>query len=55
MSSEIDLRWKMIRISEELHEELAKIGHYGDSMGDIIKRLLDDYYKDKVKGKESKK
>ena len=55
MSSEIDLRWKMIRISEELHRELTKIGHYGDSMGDIIKRLLDDYYKDKGKGKESKK
>jgi predicted CopG family antitoxin len=49
MSSEIDLRWKMIRISEELHEELAKIGHYGDSMGDIVKRLLDHYNKDKSK------
>jgi predicted CopG family antitoxin len=49
MSSEIDLRWKMIRISEELHEELAKIGHYGDSMGDIIKMLLDHYNKDKSK------
>lgn len=44
MSSTIDLKWKMIRISEELHEELSKIGHYGDSMGDIIKRLL-EYYK----------
>ena len=49
MSSEIDLRWKMISISEELHEELAKIGHYGDSMGDIIKKLLDHYSKDKSK------
>jgi predicted CopG family antitoxin len=45
MSSSIDLEWKMIRISKELHEELAKIGHYGDSMGDIIKRLLEDYKK----------
>lgn len=42
----------MIRISEELHEELSKIGHYGDSMGDIIKRLV-EYYKDK--SKETKK
>lgn len=40
----------MIRISEELHEELSKMGHYGDSMGDIIRRLLDDYKK-----KDSKK
>ena len=53
MSSSIDLEWKMIRISKELHEELSQIGHYGDSMGDIVKRLL-DYYK-KEKGKESKK
>jgi predicted CopG family antitoxin len=53
MSSSIDLRWKMIRISEELHEELSKIGHYGDSMGDIIKRLVDHYNKDK--SKDSKK
>ena len=50
MSSSIDLKWKMIRISEELHEELSNIGHYGDSMGDIIKRLLEDY-----KAKERKK
>jgi predicted CopG family antitoxin len=49
MSSTIDLKWKMIRISEDLHEELAKIGRYGDSMGDIIKRLLDDYKEKKKK------
>jgi hypothetical protein len=53
MSSSIDLEWKMIRISKELHEELSKIGHYGDSMGDTIDRLLEHYKKDK--SKESKK
>jgi len=49
----IDLELKMIRISKELHEEPAQIGHHDDSMGDIIKRL-ENYYK-KDKGKESKK
>ena len=33
-----------------MHVELAKIGHCGDSMGDIIKRLLDHYNKEKSKG-----
>ena len=50
MISTVDLEWKMIRISKELHEELAKNGRYGDSMGDIIKRLLEEY-----KTKERKK
>lgn len=49
MSSTIDLKWKMIRISEELHEELSKIGHYGDSMGDIINRLLECYKSNETK------
>jgi len=54
--SNIDLKWKMIRIDEDLHKELSEIGHYGDSMGDIIRRLL-EFYKDKSKGsiKETKK
>ena len=45
MTSIIDLRWKMIRVEEELHKELAKVGQYGDSMSDIIKKLLDFYNK----------
>ena len=45
-----DLKWKMIRIDEDLHKELSQIGHYGDSMGDIIRRLL-EFYNDKSKGK----
>jgi len=36
MSSAIDLKWKMIRIDEDLHTELYNIGKYGDSMGDIL-------------------
>jgi predicted CopG family antitoxin len=43
MTSAIDLKWKMIRIDEDLHTELANIGKYGDSMGDIIKKLLEHY------------
>jgi predicted CopG family antitoxin len=36
---------KLIRVNEELHSELAKIGSYGDSMGDIIQKLLESYYR----------
>jgi negative regulator of replication initiation len=42
-SAKLDLKWKMIRIDENLHKDLAKVGRYGDSMGDIIKRLLEFY------------
>jgi hypothetical protein len=45
MSSTIDLKWKMIRIDEDLHTELSSIGKYGDSMGDIIRKLLEHYKK----------
>jgi predicted CopG family antitoxin len=43
MSEAIDLKWKMIRIDEDLHRELSEVGKYGDSMGDIIRRLLEHY------------
>jgi predicted CopG family antitoxin len=39
----IDLKWKMIRIDEDLHRDLAELGKYGDSMGDIIRKLLEHY------------
>jgi predicted CopG family antitoxin len=45
MSSTTDLKWKMIRIDEDLHTELSNIGKYGDSMGDIIRKLLEHYKK----------
>jgi predicted CopG family antitoxin len=45
MTSAIDLKWKMIRIDEDLHTELSNIGKYGDSMGDIIRKLLEHYKK----------
>jgi predicted CopG family antitoxin len=45
MTSAIDWKWKMIRIDEDLHTELSNIGKYGDSMGDIIRKLLEHYKK----------
>ncbi len=36
---------KLIRVNEEVHNELAKLGGYGDSMGDIIEKLLQSYYR----------
>jgi uncharacterized protein YqfB (UPF0267 family) len=34
---------KTITINEDTHSELAKVGVYGESMDDVIKRLLDFY------------
>jgi hypothetical protein len=36
---------KTITINEDTHRELVKVGAYGESMDDIIKRLLDFYEK----------
>ena len=34
---------KTVNISERNHERLSKVGRYGESMDDIIERLLDHY------------
>jgi predicted CopG family antitoxin len=33
-----------IRITDEVHDGLAKVGHWGESMSDIIGRLIDEHY-----------
>jgi hypothetical protein len=38
---------KTITINEDTHRELVKVGIYGESMDDIIKRLLDFYEKNR--------
>ena len=35
---------KLIRVNEEVHTELTKIGTYGDSMNDIIEKMIQSYY-----------
>jgi predicted CopG family antitoxin len=35
---------KTIRVSDEMHEALAKLGNYGESMDDIIRRLVTAYH-----------
>jgi hypothetical protein len=37
------------RISDEMHRELTKLGTYGDSMDDIIRKLVDFYKKEFIK------
>jgi predicted CopG family antitoxin len=41
--NEITMARKTITISEETHRELVKVGVYGESMDDIIKKLLNHY------------
>lgn len=36
---------KLIRVDEDIHSQLTKIGTYGDSMSDIIEKLLQSYYR----------
>lgn len=39
----MELEMKTLRVSDETHKELAKLGTYGDTMEDIIRKLLDYY------------
>jgi hypothetical protein len=40
-----DLDMKMIRVKDETHKELSKLGSYGETMDDIINRLIDNWKK----------
>jgi hypothetical protein len=33
-----------IRIKDEVHDRLAQVGHWNESMSDIINRLIDEHY-----------
>lgn len=49
---ELDKGVKTLRVSDQTHKELTKLGVYGDTMEDIIKRLLEEHNQNpKVKGK----
>lgn len=34
---------KTLRVSDQTHKELTKLGSYGETMDEIIKRLLKSY------------
>jgi hypothetical protein len=36
---------KLIKVKDETHRELAKLGNYGDTMDDIINKCIDAYKK----------
>lgn len=36
---------KMIRVKDETHKELSNLGSYGETMDDIIKRLIENWKK----------
>lgn len=46
---------KMVRIADDVHKRLADIGRYGESMSDIIKRILDEHDNLENLGKPIKK
>jgi hypothetical protein len=39
---------KLIKVKDETHKRLAKLGSFGDSFDDIVQKLL-DYYEGKKK------
>ena len=39
------LELKTLRVSDQTHKELVKLGSYNESMDDIIKKLLESYKK----------
>ena len=49
--NEITMARKTITINEDTHKELVKLGVYGESMDDIIKRLI-EFYQEKNKDKK---
>ncbi len=42
---ELEKEMKTLRVSDQTHKELTKLGSYSDSMDDIIKKLIDSYKK----------
>lgn len=36
---------KMVKLNDDTHSELVKIGKYGETMDDIVKRCLEAYKK----------
>ena len=44
---------KTIRVSEETHKELIKIGVYGEAMDDIVRKCV-EAYKREQSGKSKK-
>jgi negative regulator of replication initiation len=44
---------KMLRVDDDVHKMISQEGKYGDSMNDILKRLLEELYEfRKMKGKK---
>jgi len=41
---------KTLNVEEETHEKLKEIGSYGDTMDDIIRKLINHYRKDETEG-----
>lgn len=42
----VEPKYTTIRIEKKVHDKLAKLGHWGESMSTVIDRLV-DYYADK--------
>jgi len=40
-----DLMTKLLKVKDETHKELSKLGKYGDTMDDIINRCIQAYKK----------
>jgi len=45
---------KAVRVSEDVHKRLSKLGKMGDTYNDVIERLLNEYEKhiDKIEAEE---
>jgi hypothetical protein len=39
----------MVKLKDETHADLSKLGRYGDTMDDIVRRLIDFYKRHKDK------
>ena len=53
MTTTVTLRMKMVRLDDEVHRRLTELGKYGESLSDIVSRVLDEL--EECKKSKSKK
>jgi predicted CopG family antitoxin len=53
MTTAVTFKMKMVRLDDDVHRRLTEIGKYGESLSDIVQRVLDELEEcRKVRGKK---
>jgi predicted CopG family antitoxin len=53
LTTSVTLKMKMVRLDDDVHRRLTELGKYGESLSDIVQRVLDELEECKnAKGKK---